>query len=198
MQGTAICPAQAYNSQGAIPPRHTVLLLNAASVSHIQWEVVEATMKVLSFTISTILFWGALAFGQEAPAKTQLFSSDLIAWSAMQKPQEPEKQPAHQQPTPDPNPETQPTQNSTPSQPSSPSSRQEQSQSQSQAPAAQIFTGTVSKDAGNFVLKVSETTFYKLDNQQQVQQYEGQRVRVTGTLDQAMNLIHVDRIEPLS
>jgi len=48
------------------------------------------------------------------------------------------------------------------------------------------------------VLKVSETTTYKLDSKQQIEQYEGQRVRVTGTLESGMNIIHVDRIEPLS
>jgi ABC-type uncharacterized transport system involved in gliding motility auxiliary subunit len=155
-------------------------------------------MKPWLITVSLMLSWTAFAFTQESPDNTQLFSSDLIAWSAMQQPEQPEQKPAHQQPTPDPNPETQPAQNPTPSQPPSSSSRQEQGQSQSQAPTAQTFTGIVSKDANNFVLKVSETTSYKLDNQQQVQQYEGQRVRVTGTLDQSINLIHVDRIEPLS
>ena len=48
------------------------------------------------------------------------------------------------------------------------------------------------------MLKVSETTSYKLDNQEEVQQYEGKRVKVTGTLDPAINLIHVDQIEPMS
>lgn len=153
-------------------------------------------MKAWFLTVSTIVFLGAAAVAQEAPDR--LFSSDLIAWSAMQQPQEPEQKPAHQQPAPDPSPETQPAQNPTPAQPSSPSSPKEQGSSDNQAPTAQTFTGTVSKDASNFVLKVSETTSYKLDNQQQVQQYEGQRVRVTGTLDQSINLIHVDRIEPLS
>lgn len=142
-------------------------------------------MKACFLTILTIVFLGVAAVAQEVPDR--LFSSDLIAWSAMQQPQEPEQSP-----------ETQPAQNPTPAQPPSPSSPKEQGSSDNQAPTAQTFTGTVSKDASNFVLKVSETTSYKLDNQQQVQQYEGQRVRVTGTLDQSINLIHVDRIEPLS
>lgn len=153
-------------------------------------------MKAWFITISLIMLCAVATRAQEAP--NHFFSSDLIAWSAMQQPQDPEQKPAHQQPTPDPNPETQPVQNTTPSQPSAPSSRQQQSPSQSPANEPQTFTGTVGKDANNFVLMVSETTSYKLDNQQQVQQYEGQRVRVTGTLDQALNLIHVDRIEPLS
>jgi hypothetical protein len=150
-----------------------------------------------SITLTLVIFSGALARAQQAPDdKDKLFSSDLIAWSFMQEPQQPEQQPAHLQPTPDPNPETQPAQNPTPGQPSGPGAAQ--SSSQTEAPTAQTFTGTVSKDADNFVLKVSETTSYKLDNQQQVQEYEGQRVRVTGNLDQSINLIHVDRIEPLS
>ena len=145
-----------------------------------------------STTLTLVIFSGTLAFAQRAPAdKDKLFSSDLIAWSFMQEPQQPEQQPAHQQPTPDPNPETQPAQNP-------PSQLGNQSETQNHVPTAQTFTGTVSKDANNFVLKVSETNSYKLDNQQQVQEYEGQRVRVTGSLDQSINLIHVDRIEPLS
>ena len=67
-----------------------------------------------------------------------------------------------------------------------------------QAPAAQSFVGVISKDADSYTLKVSANTSYKLDNQRQVQEYEGQRVRVTGTLDSSINLIHVDKIEPLS
>jgi hypothetical protein len=147
-----------------------------------------------SVTLTLVIlfcFAGSLAIAQQTPDdKDKLFSSDLIAWSFMQ-PQQPEQQPAHHEPTPEPNPETQPAQNP----PNPPGT---QNSIPSQAPTAQSFTGTVSKDANNFVLKVSETTSYKLDNQQQVQEYEGQRVRVTGTLDKSINLIHVDRIEPSS
>ena len=149
----------------------------------------------LAFVIPPVLAWSIAGFAQQTP-DPQPFSSDLIAWTSMQEPQQPEQQPGHQQPTPDPNPETQPAQNPTPSQPSTPSDPDTASQNQS--PAAETFTGTVSKDSDNFVLKVSDTTSYKLDNQQQVQQYQGQRVRVTGTLERSLNLIHVDRIEPLS
>lgn len=142
------------------------------------------------------VFLGGIAYAQDAPAGGQVFSSDLVAWSFMQQPQSPEQEPSRQKPTPDPNPETQPAQNPTPTQPSSPGQAQRGEQGQSRA--MQSFTGTVSKEADSFVLKVSDTTSYKLDNQQQVQEYQGQRVRVTGTLDPSINLIHVDRIEPLS
>src|SRR5690349_247634 len=102
-----------------------------------------------SITLTLVIFFsGTLAIAQRAPDdddKDKLFSSDLIAWSFMQEPQQPEQQPAHQQPMPDPNPETQPAQN-TPSQPGS------QNSTHRQAPTAQTFTGTISKDANNFVL----------------------------------------------
>jgi hypothetical protein len=155
-------------------------------------ELFGKSAMTRSITLTLVIFSGTLAIAQQAPDdKGKLFSSDLIAWSFMQEPQQPDQRPAHQQPMPDQNPDTQPAQN--------PSSQTgSQNSTPSQAPTAESFTGTISKDTNNFVLKVSETTSYKLDNQQQVQTYEGHRVRVTGTLDQSINLIHVDRIEPLS
>lgn len=156
-------------------------------------------MRRWSITIAIVASLGSAAFAQESPDKGQMLSSDLVAWTSMQEPQQPEQQPAHQQPTPEPTPETRPPQNPTPSQePSTPPSAEPQDKAQAKAPTAQTFTGTISKEADNFVLKVSTSTEYKLDNQQQVQQYEGQRVRVLGTLDPSINLIHVDRIEPIS
>ena len=103
-------------------------------------------------------------------------------------------------PTPDPSPETQPQQNPTAPQQYPPDSPAQGSQTsdKSQTSTAQSFTGTVSKEADSFILQVSKTVFYKLDNEQQVQQYEGQRVRVTGTLDTSINLIHVEKVEPLT
>ena len=135
---------------------------------------------------------GCLAAAQDS--SSHMFSSDLIAWSGMQQPTAPEQRPQGKQPTPDPNPQSQPA--PAPS-PSTPAQRASGSSETSTSPA-QTFTGTISKEADSFTLKVSDTTSYKLDNQQQVQQYLGQRVRVTGTLDPASNLIHVDRVEPMS
>jgi hypothetical protein len=176
---------------------HLLRQLDATCGSHIQSQS-GSFMARFSITLIAVLFSGALACAQQAPDSGPLFSSDLIAWSFMQQPQQPEQQPAHQQPAPDPNPETKPAQNPTPDQPSSPSSGEAKDPADNQAPTAQTFTGTISKDTDNYVLKVSETASYKLDNQQQVQEYDGQRVRVTGTLDSSINLIHVDRIEPIS
>ena len=154
-------------------------------------------MKSWSAMIAGFIFWSAMAFAQEPAHPGQVFSSDLVLWSSMQEPQQPEQDHAHQQPTPDPNPETQPAPNPTPSQPgtqhASPSAPQSQASS-----TAQTFTGTISKESDSYVLKVSDSTSYKLDSQDQVQSFEGKRVQVTGTLDSSINLIHVDKVEPIS
>lgn len=142
------------------------------------------------FVFTALVFSASLLAAQDSDAK--LFSSDLIAWSSMQQPTAPEQKPQHQQPTPDPNPQSQPAPDPTANQQQSPTS------TQTNTSPAQTFTGTISKEADSFTLKVSDTSSYKLDNQEQVQQYVGQRVRVTGTLDPASNLIHVERVEPMS
>ncbi|PYV71558.1 MAG: hypothetical protein DMG97_15890 [Acidobacteria bacterium] len=146
-----------------------------------------------------LVCFASLAIAQRSSDRSP-FSSDLVLWSYMQQPQQPEQEQPRQAPTtPDPHPETQPAQNPTPSQPSQPNKGPSApAESQSQASTAQIFTGIISKQSDNFLLKVSETISYKLDNQQEVQQYEGKRVRVTGTLDSSINLIHVDKVEPLT
>jgi Protein of unknown function (DUF5818) len=154
-------------------------------------------MKAWSiFAIFALYAIGASA--QEPARPGQVFSSDLVAWSFMQEPQQPEHGHSQQQPTPEPTPETQPTQNPTPAQPDAHQVPHAAPEAEAQTPAAQTFTGTVDKEADSYVLKVSDSTSYKLDNQQAVQPYAGRRVQVTGTLDRAINLIHVDRVEPLS
>jgi hypothetical protein len=140
--------------------------------------------------IGTLALLGCMAAAQDSPS--HLFSSDLVAWSGMQQPSAPEQQPQRQQPTPDPNPQSQPAPTPKAQTPAAPSS------TETSTSPAQTFTGTISKEADSFTLKVSDTSSYKLDNQEQVQQYVGQRVRVTGTLDPASNLIHVERVEPMS
>jgi hypothetical protein len=68
---------------------------------------------------------------------------------------------------------------------------------QDSAAAVHTVTGSISKDGDSFVLKVSDTTSYKLDDQAKAKQYEGQKVRVTGEVDLNSNQIHVQKIEPL-
>jgi hypothetical protein len=154
-------------------------------------------MKRCSLLIAAITFCAALAVAQDSPAPDQFFSSDLIAWSGMQQPQAPEQPGQQNNPTPSaqapPSPVDQQPQESNAN-----SNDSQNTDSQNQAPTASSFTGTIIKEADGFVLKVSETTSYKLDAQRQVEQYDGQRVRVAGTLETGVNVIHVDRIEPLS
>jgi hypothetical protein len=154
-------------------------------------------MKSWSVIIAGFVFCSSIASAQEPAHPGQVFSSDLVLWSSMQEPQQPEQDHPHQQPTPEPNPETQPAPNPTPSQPGQQSPPSTPA-SQDKSPAAQTFTGTISKEADNYVLKVSDSTSYKLDSQDQVQPFEGKRVQVTGTLDSSINLIHVDKVEPIS
>jgi hypothetical protein len=155
-------------------------------------------MKSWSLIIAGFVLCSAIAFAQEPAHPGQVFSSDLVLWSSMQAPQQPEQDHPHQQPTPDPNPETQPAPNPTPSQPGTQHATPPSPKSQETSSAAQIFTGTISKESDSYVLKVSDSTSYKLDSQDQVQPFEGKRVQVTGTLDASINLIHVDKVEPIS
>ena len=157
-------------------------------------------MRRWSIPLATLMIFNPLAFGQQPPASDPgLFSSDLVLWSYMQQPQQPEPGTTKQTPTPDPQPET-PQQNPTAPEPKSPEPTAPDANAPkgSQTAAAQSFSGTISKEAQSFILQVSQGVSYKLDNEKQVQQYEGQRVRVTGTLDPSINLIHVEKVEPLT
>jgi Protein of unknown function (DUF5818) len=61
---------------------------------------------------------------------------------------------------------------------------------------AKTFTGTVTKNADNFVLSDPRSkTSYMLDDVRKASQFEGKKVKVTGTVDVANNIIHVETIE---
>jgi len=62
---------------------------------------------------------------------------------------------------------------------------------------AKSFAGKIVKEGDRFVLRdtINKVT-YQLDNQDQLKQYEGKVVKVTGSLDSASNTIHVENIEP--
>jgi len=69
----------------------------------------------------------------------------------------------------------------------------QQAPDQSQAPSAkpgsssatdvQTFSGTVVKSGDKYVLKDDSGKVYDIDHQDQVEKFEGKRVRVHGTLD---------------
>ncbi|HEX3105372.1 MAG TPA: hypothetical protein VHQ22_13080, partial [Terriglobales bacterium] len=65
-------------------------------------------MKSWSVIIAGFVFCSTIAFAQEPAHPGQVFSSDLVLWSSVQEPHQPEQDHPHQQPTPEPNPETQP------------------------------------------------------------------------------------------
>jgi Protein of unknown function (DUF5818) len=63
----------------------------------------------------------------------------------------------------------------------------------------QTFTGTISKSGDQYVLQGgSSTASYQLDDQQTASKFAGKKVTVTGTLDAASNLIHVQGIQEAS
>jgi hypothetical protein len=82
--------------------------------------------------------------------------------------------------------------------PGRPSQQAEQQPPQVPSPAAQTFTGTIVKDGGRYILKVSGTNVYELDDQEQVKPYEGKQVKIAGTLDPTGNRLYVTSIQLLS
>jgi hypothetical protein len=64
---------------------------------------------------------------------------------------------------------------------------------------AKTFTGTVTKNGETFVLSdPSSKTSYMLDDVRKASQFEGKKVKVTGTVDMASNTIHVETIEEVA
>jgi hypothetical protein len=64
--------------------------------------------------------------------------------------------------------------------------------------AAQTLTGTIIKDGSRYVLKVSSSSTFQLDDQDRARPYEGKQVKVAGTLDANGNSLHVISIELIS
>jgi hypothetical protein len=122
------------------------------------------------------ILWTGIALAQSLPA------TDLIEWSSMQTP---EQLPPAPNARPEPQPETQPA------------PQPEQAQNPAD-PEEHTVTGSISKDGDSYVLKVSDTTSYKLDDQAKAKEFDGQKVRVTGEVDLNRNFIHVQKIEPLA
>lgn len=65
-------------------------------------------------------------------------------------------------------------------------------------PEAETFYGTILRSGENFVLSDSATkTRYTLDDPRKARPFEGKTVKVTGTLEVASNLIHVQTIQDI-
>jgi hypothetical protein len=66
-------------------------------------------------------------------------------------------------------------------------------------PEAKTFTGRILTSGDNFVLSDTATKArYLLDNQDKARPYEGKNVEVTGTIDGASNLIHIETIQEIA
>jgi hypothetical protein len=65
-------------------------------------------------------------------------------------------------------------------------------------PEAETFMGTILKNGDHFVLSDSATkTKYMLDDPRRARPFEGKTVKITGTLDIASKLIHVETIQDI-
>ena len=78
----------------------------------------------------------------------------------------------------------------------SPRAGQDSSAPRNKQPQIQIFLGTISKTGNQFVFTDDvNKTFYQLDDQETASRFDEKKVKVTGTLDAARNIILVQSIE---
>lgn len=137
-------------------------------------------------TLGFLLVTFPLMFGQDPQAHLSpalppdILGPQLIAWSQLQKPQ----------PVPQPLPPDRSIRQMD-QQPANPPAQQVQ-------PAAPTFMGTIIKNGSTYVLKVSSNSAYQLDDQDRAKQYEGEQVKITGTLDADGKSLHITSIELVS
>lgn len=71
--------------------------------------------------------------------------------------------------------------------------------SQAAKPQSKTFSGTILKNGDNFVLSDTASKIsYVLDDAEKASQFEGKKVKVTGTVDVASNTIHVESIQEIA
>ena len=61
-------------------------------------------------------------------------------------------------------------------------------------PDVRVYMGTIIQDGGDYFLKAGNEK-YLLDSQKKAKNYKGKDVKLTGTLDKAKNLIHIEKIK---
>ena len=61
-------------------------------------------------------------------------------------------------------------------------------------PDLRVYMGTIVRDGDAYVLKAANEK-YLLDSQKKARKYKGKDVKITGTLDKAKKLIHVEKID---
>jgi uncharacterized protein YdeI (BOF family) len=65
--------------------------------------------------------------------------------------------------------------------------------------STKIFSGTIVKTGDQFVLSdAANKLSYLLDDAEKASQFEGKKVKVTGTVDVASNTIHVESIQEIA
>jgi hypothetical protein len=70
-----------------------------------------------------------------------------------------------------------------------------QQQHQDTSPRLSTFTGTITRNGDQFVLNDATThALYQLDDQETAGKFRDKKVKVTGTLDVAQNLIRIQSI----
>jgi uncharacterized protein YdeI (BOF family) len=70
---------------------------------------------------------------------------------------------------------------------------------QDTAEKIKTFSGTILKNGDKFVLSDRASKIdYVLDDAKKASQFEGRKVKVTGTVDVASNTIHVNEIEEIA
>lgn len=158
-------------------------------------------MKPQTWTLTVLallLAWGGAVLAQDQSALPGFFvdpsslGSSLILWSEMQRPEPvPQPLPAKPLPLPDPQGEDQPDRQ--------PSSQPANAQPQPQQPSdVRTIIGTIVKDGDKYVLRTSDKMTYQLDDQEKARQYNGKKVKITGTLEVNSNALHIESIEPVS
>lgn len=155
-----------------------------------EWNRKTGLIAGFLFVLSPCVF-GQSAQDQPGPqGPDELGAQELVAWSRFQKPNPvPEPLPPPDRGIPQPDPQNE----QSPSQPPQANQAPQQSPTQSQT-----FTGKIVKDGDKYVLRVSNSTAYQLDEQGSAKQYENKDVKVVGTLDAGSNTIRVTRIDLLS
>ena len=135
-----------------------------------------------------VISWGSALYGQNTPAA----------------PPDQQAPSSQQSPNTTPPPDTTPSQQQPPDTTAPPSSQQPANGGASDPSAtsgatdSQTFSGTVEKQGDKYVLKASDNKTYQIDDQEKAKKFEGQQVKIVGSLDVSTNTIHLESIEPAS
>jgi hypothetical protein len=73
-----------------------------------------------------------------------------------------------------------------------------QSDSEPTLSSVQTFTGTIAKDGGRYLLKISDSAAYQVDNEEKLNSCEGRQVKIAGKLDAKNRVLHIANVEILS